>query len=283
VQARKLGELCLGAQAAGPDAFANAFIDGGRRWAIGRDGAAAVDVGTHPDAPTPIVSIPVKLSVLAAAQLAAIGTLVTSASSRQMGIAALGRSVVEGCSAVAWLLDDTATPDVRRRRAWLLWAVAEGKAALTAAEDAGRTGAMSGSPDRLVEIEAAIHKALAVRLDRGDRSKPKDWRLDGVTLPGQRTLVVSAVNRWFPRADGGILYSQVSRKAHSDVLIALALVDDTLAIRSGEGLDFVPTILAFWAMTWNHVLSYLGLTSEPFDKWRDEMLIVIGRSDLAAQ
>lgn len=221
-----------------------------------------------------------KLGALASAQLAAIGTVLISPVLSRVGIASLGRSVVEACSSVAWLLDDRVTSDVRHRRAWLLWAVAEGNAALTATADGGRTGAMSGSPRRLAAIEAAIDERLGVRLERSAKSKPKDWRLDGVSLPGPRALVVSAVTRWFPGADGGTLYSQVSRRAHSDVLIALAVVDDTLAISTGEGLEFVPTTLAFWGLTWNHILSYLGVGSSDFEAWRCEMLDAIGRVEL---
>jgi hypothetical protein len=132
----------------------------------------------------------------------------------------------------------------------------------------------------LAEIEAAIHHRLGVQLERSAKAKPKDWRLHGVTLPGPRALVVSAVDRWFPGANGGTLYSQVSRQAHSDVLVALALIDDALAMPAGEGLDFVLTTLAFWGLTWNHVLSCLGVGSRDFDAWHRQMLYAIGRGDL---
>lgn len=275
----EIGELCLSATRAGPESFAAAFVDDRRRWAIGVDSPAAVDLRAQQEESAPVVTLPVKLGTLTSAQLAAIGVLLTSPD-RLIGFASLGRSVVEGCSAVAWVLDDTVTSEVRHRRAWLLWAVAEGNAALTAAEDAGRTGAMSGSPRRLAEIEAAIHRQLGARLERSGRAKPKDWRLEGESLPGRRALVGSAVARWFPGANGGTLYSQVSRKAHSDVLVALALVDDALAVATGEGVDFIPTTLAFWGLTWNHILSYLGVVSPEFDAWRRQMLHAIGRDDL---
>jgi hypothetical protein len=280
VRAEELGDLCLRATAVGPTSFAHEFIaDDGDRWAIGLDGPAAADLGGQPDGrPSPLVHIPVKLGTLAAAQLAAIGTLLTFQPPRRIGMASLGRTAVDACSAVAWVLDDRVTPEVRHRRAWLLWAVAEGKAAWTATMDAGRTGAMSGSRERLAEIEAEIHKQLGVELERSGNAK--DWRLDGVTVPGQRELVVAAVERWFPGADGGTFYSQVSRPAHSDVDVALGFVDDRLRISEGEGLDFAATVLTFWGLTWTHVISYLGLTSEAFVAWRTKMLVAIGRGDL---
>lgn len=116
--------------------------------------------------------------------------------------------------------------------------------------------------------------------DRSAKSRPKDWRLDGVSLPGPGRLVELAVERWFPGADGSTLYSQVSRNSHSDILVALGYVDDTLTIREGEGLGFAATALGFWGLTWRHVLSYLGHTTEEFDKWLNEMLVAIGRGDL---
>jgi hypothetical protein len=88
------------------------------------------------------------------------------------------------------------------------------------------------------------------------------------------------VARWFPGADSGTFYSQVSRPAHSDVLVALGFVDNMLHIPEGEGLDFVATVLAFWGLAWTHVISYLGLASDEFNAWRTEMLAAIGRSDL---
>ena len=279
VSIHEIGQLCLSAPHSGPESFAEAFVDDRRRWAIGVDSPAAIDLQGQRDELGPVVTIPVKLGALTSSQLAAIGALLTS-HDRLIGLASLGRSVVEGCSAVAWVLDDTVTSGVRHRRAWLLWAVAEGNAALTAADDAGRTGAMSGSPRRLADIEEAIHRRLGARLERSTKAKPKDWRLDGVSLPGPRALVASAVARWFPGGNAGVLYSQVSRKAHSDVLVALALVDDALAVSRGEGVDFVPTTLAFWGLTWNHVLSYLGVASPDFDAWRRQMLNAIGRDDL---
>jgi hypothetical protein len=118
------------------------------------------------------------------------------------------------------------------------------------------------------------------RLDRSAKRRPKDWRLDGVSLPGPGRLVDLAVERWFPGADGSTLYRQVSRNSHSDVVVALGYVDDTLTIREGEGLGFVPTALGLWGLTWRHVLSYLARTSEEFDNWLDEMLVAIGRGDL---
>jgi hypothetical protein len=297
VRAEELADLCLRATAAGPTAFADEFIaDDGDRWAIGQGGKAAADLRGQPsDVHSPLVHIPVKLGTLAAAQLEAIGTLLTFQPARRLwrlrrrpaprriGMASLGRAVVEACGAIAWILDDSATAEVRHRRAWLLWAVAEGNAARTATIDAGRTGAMSGSPERLAEIEAQIHNRLGVNLERATEGRamhPKDWRLDGVTVPGQREMVVLAVERWFPGADGGTLYSQVSRPAHSDVDVALAFVDNTLRIPEGEGVDFVATVLAFWGRTWTHVISYLGLASKPFVAWRTEMLVAIGRRDL---
>lgn len=280
METHALGDLCIRARAAGPATFAEDFVDSTGRWAISRDGAAAADLAGEVGSPPPLLSIPVKLSTLAASHLTTIGSLLMHGQPTHMGLASVGRTVVEGCSAVAWLLDDRVTAEVRHRRAWLLWAIAEGNAALTAAADAGRTGAMIGSPRRLSEIEVAIHDQLGIDLERSTKSKPKDWRLDGVELPGPRALVVAAVDRWFRGADGGTLYSQVSRQAHSDVLIALALVDETLAIPEGEGSDFVPTALAFWGLTWNHLLTYLGLASGRFDAWFEEMLIAIGRGDL---
>jgi hypothetical protein len=106
---------------------------------------------------------------------------------------------------------------------------------------------MSGSPQRLAELETALHEALGLQLDRSERTHPKDWRLDGISLPGAMDLVSTAVERWFHAADGRTFYSQVSRMTHSDVLVALALVDDALRIRQeDDGLGFVSTALAFW-------------------------------------
>lgn len=280
VDATSLGKLCIAASAAGPGAFAEEFVDTTAGWAISLDGPAAADLAEGFGGLPPFISIPVKLSTLAASHLATIGDVLMYGQPNHVGLASVGRTVVEGCSAVAWLLDDGVTPEERHRRAWLLWAIAEGNAALTAAADAGRTGAMVGSPRRLAEIELSIRDQLGIHLERSAKSKPKDWRLDGVELPGPRRLVVEAVDRWFPGADGSTLYSQVSRQAHSDVLVALAVVDDALAIPDGEGLDFVPTTLAFWGLTWNHLLTYLGLVSTRFDAWLEEMLIAIGRGDL---
>lgn len=276
----ELGELCISAFGAGPKSFTDLFVDNERRWAISVNAPARGDLQGHRNELPPLVLIPMKLGTLASAQLAAIGALIATPTTPTVGLASLGRSVVEACSVAAWLLDDTVTSGVRHRRAWLIWAVAEGNAALTAAADAGRTGAMSGSPQRLLDIETAIHDRLGVRLERSASTKPKDWRLDGVSLPGPRALVVAATARWFPGADGATLYSQVSRQAHSDVLVALAMVDETLAIPEGEGGGFVPTTLAFWGLTWTHVLSYVGLTSPEFDDWRRRMLHAIGRGDL---
>jgi hypothetical protein len=54
------------------------IADDGDRWAIGQDGRAAVDLRGQPAGrPSPLVHLPVKLGTLAAAQLAAIGTLLT--------------------------------------------------------------------------------------------------------------------------------------------------------------------------------------------------------------
>jgi hypothetical protein len=83
-----------------------------------------------------------------------------------------------------------------------------------------------------------------------------------------------------PGADGGTLYSQVSRQAHADVTVAFTVVDDALRVNEGAGLGFVPTVLAFWGLTWTHLLSYFGLTSEPFNAWRADMPVAIGRGDL---
>ena len=106
----------------------------------------------------------------------------------------------------------------------------------------------------------------------------------GVCLSGRKELVVDAVKRWFSQADdtaGAILYSQVSRDANSDLLAAHGRVDGRLVIRTGEGdLDFVPTTLLFWGLTWNHLLSYVGVANAKFGEWFREMLIAIGRSDL---
>jgi hypothetical protein len=223
----------------------------------------------------------VKLGTLAAAELEAIGTLLISQPRPKVGVVPLGRSVVESCSKVAWLLDDTVPVGVRRRRAWLLRSIAEGNGARTAQKDLGRAGAMNGSPERLAQIEADIETDLGLRLEkRSAKSHPKDWELDGVDLPSPSRLVDLAVTRWFPGADGPTAYSQVSRNSHSDVLVALGYIDDTLQIPEGEGLGFVATVLALWGLTWTHVTSYLGHTSEEFVTWRSEMLVALGRADL---
>ncbi len=270
----ELAELCLSAQTAGPRAYANEYIDeeGGRGVAV--DGPAYIDLQTQRDPDPPIIRIALKLSTLGAAQLAAIGTLLRSAPPSRVGITSLGRSVLEGCGTVSWLLDDTVSSEVRHKRAWLLWAVAEGNAAITATADAGRTGAMAGSPQRLEDIHAAIQSRLGLRIERSDRAKPKDWRLGGVSVPGSSEFVAKAVDRWFRGAHGRTLYSQVSRQAHSDVLVALALVDDTLTIPR-EGQDIAPTIVLFWANTWTLLLSYLGVTIEEFEGWHRQMVSTI--------
>lgn len=283
MNAYELGQLCLSAPAAGPHAFANAFLDEERGCAIERGGPAVRDLLGQPDAFPPMVWIPLKLSTLAAAQLAAIGTLLVFGPPSRVGITSLGRSILEGCGAVSWVLDDTVTPEVCHRRTWLVWAVAEGNAAVTAGADIRRTGAMTGSPQRLADIEAAIEHSLGVRLERSHRTKPKDWRLGGESLPGHQDLIVRAVERWFDGGDGKTLYRQVSRQAHSDALVALALVDNMLAIPSGEGYEFVPTVLVFWAQTWNLILSYLGVSSSEFEAWRRKVLKAIGRRDLVEQ
>jgi hypothetical protein len=271
MNAHELAELCLSAQAAGPGAYANEYIDENGSHGIAVERAAWRDLQAQRDPDPPIIRFPLKLTTLGAAQLAAIGTLLGSEPPSRVGITSLGRSVLEGCGTVSWLLDNTVTSEVRHRRAWLLWAVAEGNAAMTAAADAGRTGAMAGSPQRLEEIQAAIHSRLGLRIERSDRAKPKDWRLGGISLPGPGEFVAKAVDRWFGGADGRILYSQVSRQAHSDVLIALALVDDTLAITREGHDDMAPTVLLFWANAWTLVLSYLGLESRDFEDWRRRM------------
>jgi hypothetical protein len=221
--------------------------------------------------------MPVKLATLAAAALDAIGSVLRSRPRPKVGVVPVGRSVVDACSKVAWLLDVTVTADDRYRRAWLLWAIAEGDGTVTADKDSGRTGAMSGSPDRLALIEAGIESDLGLRLERSAKSHPKDWKLDGVGLPGPRRLVDSAAKAWFPEgADGSTLYSQVSRNTHSDVLVALGYIDDMLQIPEGEGLGFVATVLDFWERTWSHVMSYVGFTCEEFVSWRSEMRAATG-------
>ena len=280
--AQGLAQLCMTAPAAGPQSFAKRFITPGTAWAISAEGPAALDLAPSPNRLSPVVTLPVKLATLASAQVAAIGGLLRSPVSYSVALMSLGRSVVEGCSTVAWLLDDRVPSTTRRGRTWLLWAISEGDAACTAAEDGGRTGAMSGSPERLASIEAAIARELGVSLDRSLKSKPKDWRLDGIALPGRRALVASAVSRWFPGANGGILYSQVSRQAHSDVLVALALVDEALAVAADDdaAIGFAATVAAFWGLTWSHILAYLGIECAEFQEWRREMMIVIGRPDV---
>jgi hypothetical protein len=292
VSPQNLGDLCLACPAVGPDALADAAIvtvDGEQRWGIRPDAPASID-DPRGELGGLLVVFPTRLGTLAAAQLAAIGTLLVASVPAGIGISSLGRSVVEACGTIAWLLDDNVSSDVRHRRAWLLWAVSEGEAARTADNDAGRTGAMSGSRQRLADIEAELHDRLGIRIDRpSEQSQPRSWRLGDTSLPGRRKLVVNAVSRFFASADapvGNVLYGQVSRDAHSDLLTALGRVDDRLRIAGGEGLDFVSTALAFWGLTWNHVLSYLGIPTPErpaFDRWLAEMLVTIGRPDLAGR
>jgi hypothetical protein len=291
VNARTLGELCLAARRVGPDALAATAIreiNGEQRWVISPDAPASID-DPRGERGGLLVTFSSELGTLAAAQLDAIGILLTAREPAQVGISSIGRSVVEACGTIAWLLDDNVTADVRHRRAWLLWAVAEGWAALTADHDAGRTGAMSGSPQRLADVEAKLHKTMGLCIERPKPgSRPSDWRLDGVEIPGRTKLVVDAVNRFFSRADnavGRVLYGQVSRDAHSDLLIAHGRVDGRLRIAGAEGLGFASTTLAFWGLTWNHLLSYLGLPlpsaeRSGFDELLREALIAIGRPDL---
>lgn len=279
---QNLGDLCLAASKAGPEALAAtaiAEINGEQRWVIRPDAPASID-DPRGEQGGLLVTFATKLGALAAAQLASIGTLLTAPVPAQIGISSLGRSVMEACGSIAWLLDDSddISSGIRQRRAWLLWVVAEGEAALTAEADAGRTGAMSGSPQRLARIEADLHDTLCLRIERSERSKPRDWRLDGVSLPGRRTLVVDALGRFFSpvdRAAGVVLYGQVSRDAHSDLVAAHGRVNGRLRISGGEGFDFVSTTLAFWASTWKHLLWYLGVKSTDFDAWRREMLIAV--------
>ena len=275
-----LADFCLRAIDAGPRDLSRTCMTT-EGWAIASDGAAAADLHGKEDSFHPLVTIPTKLATLGAAYLHAVGRLLqTAGPAPEISIAPLGRAVAEGCGSVAWVLDDRVAADERHLRAWLLWAVAEGKAAVTAEADAGRTGAMSGSPQRLAEIESSLIRQLGMSLERSEKSKPKDWRLAGVAVPGPRQLVVEAVDRWFPGADGSTLYSQVSRQAHSDVLVALALVDMRLQVPKTDGIEFVPTTLALWGLTWGHVLSYLGLRSMEFERWRDGMLVATNRADL---
>lgn len=267
-----LGEICLRAAAAGPGAYADEFTDEG--WPIDPASRAAQDGEPL------LVHMPVKLATLAAAELEAIGSLLISDPRPKVGAVPLGRSVIESCSTVGWLLDNTVTAGIRRRRAWLLRATAEALGARTAEKDGGLTGAMSGSPERLAQIEADIEARLGLRLERGTKTHPKDWKRDGVRLPSRSELVDEAVMRWFPGADGLTMYSQISRNSHSDVLVALGYIDDKLHIPEGEGLGFVATVLASWALEWTRVMSYLGHTCDGFATWRNRMLAAIGRPDL---
>ncbi len=92
----EIGRLCLNASAAGPQAFANEFLDEERGCPIDLGGPAALGLQGQPDAFQPMFWMPLKLSTLGAAQLAAIGTLLASGSPSQVGLMSLGRSVLEG-------------------------------------------------------------------------------------------------------------------------------------------------------------------------------------------
>jgi hypothetical protein len=278
VRAEELGALCQRATDVGPAAYARTFRDGGSYWPITEDSGARALLERNVE--PMLIFMPVKLATLAAAHLGSIGTLLIAGA--KVGIAPLGRTVVEACSKVSWLLDDTVTVDVRLRRGWLLWAIAEGEGAGTAARDAGRTGAMWGSAQRLQDIEDAITRELGLGLVRpSPKSHPRHWRLDGVELPGSGQLIELAIEQWFTGADAKVFYSQTSRGAHSDILVALAYVDSMLHISEGEGIDFLGAVLPFWALAWMAVLRYVGTTDpSSFTSWRDEMLTAVSRGDL---
>jgi len=270
VDVADFAELCTRAPKVGPEAFAAEWIESAA-WAIGPGGGAHVDLlGTVESVP-PLYRLSVKLLTLAAHQLRDLGRLAMLDDTKFAGLAPIGRASVEACSTVAWLLDDSVTAEIRNQRAWLVWIVSEGEAEVTARKDAGRTGAMIGSPARLQEHQAALFAELGLSISaKSERTSPRDWRLGDVSLPGRGDLVDAAVKRWFPDSDGRTFYSQISRGSHSNVLVALAVVNDKLEMTQ-MGNEIVFTAAHMWGRAWHHLLTYLNLGSKPFDLWLSEL------------
>jgi len=272
--------VCREAMEAGPGSLADNFILEHGQWGVSLESAAAADfVGERPHR-SPLMEVPAKLSVLAAAQLGTIASVLEDGFASDLGIVPVARSVIECSSTVSWLLDDEVTSKTRLTRVWLLRLITEGEGAHTSSVDAGRTGAMVGSATRVDQVQAAIVRDLGPGVEVRCSGWPKHWRIGAEALPGRGERVRLAVDRWFPGADGGVHYSQISRRSHLDVLVALALVDDHLVVRGGGDLGVVATALAFWAQSWKTVTTYMGLPSEEFDRWLDSMLVAIGRRDL---
>lgn len=275
----ELASMCRGAVIAGPQAFRDQYVSDTAAWAVGIGSPAAADLKREAGHP-PIHWIPLKLGVLAAVELRALGSLI-DAGEGTPATSSIGRAIVEACSPIAWILDDSQTSDVRSRRAWLLWAIEEAQGLRTAELDAGRSGAMSGSAQRFESIERAIRHRFSESITQVPTRDPRRWSIGDVRLPSRTQMIAIAVQRWFPGADARVFYSQVSRAAHSEVLVAHALVNNRLEISGSDELGIVPTALTCWGQAWNHVLTYLGLECRIFEDWIDAMLRSVGRHDAA--